>query len=188
MARNLALAAVKPGNVVLHTVPQGNRHTLCGIVAEHPTHLAEVGPKIIAGTHRMCRNCVRVTPARDTRRPVDPFLSEPTDTWTVTDDTGREITRVDGATVGDARSAALEVAAVRYVSHHQGGFSLRRLTVAQLRAVEAVDALEESSWSTMTLATILHREYGLRLQGRRVICASLAARGITPERVGELNV
>lgn len=186
--RNLELATVKTGNVVLHMVPRGNRHALCGIVAEHTVDMADVAPQVIVGTRRMCGNCVRVTPARDTRRPVDPFLSEPTDVWTVTDRAGTEITRVYGTTLEGARNDALNVAEVRYVNYSQGGFSLRRLTRGELRAVEAVDALEESAWSTMTLHTILHREFGFHLQGRRVICASLAARGVTPERVRELNV
>lgn len=130
--RNLGLATVKTGNVVLHTVPQGNRHTLCGIVAEHTVDMADAAPQVVEGTRRLCKNCARVAPARDTRRPVDPSLTEPTDVWTVMDKAGAEITRVYGTTMEKARNEALAVVEVREVDYAESGFSLRRLTRGQL--------------------------------------------------------
>lgn len=130
----LVLATVKPGNVVLHTVPGGNRHSLCGLVAECHEDIWAVAPLVVEGTRRLCKNCARVKPARDTSRPVDPSLSEPTDTWTVTNRAGEEITRVYGTTMGEARNKAREYAEVLRVSTVEGGFSLRRLTQGQLKA------------------------------------------------------
>jgi hypothetical protein len=56
----------------------------------------------------------------------------PTDTWTVTNQAGDEIARVDGVTMTDARAAAQEIPAVAESSAREGGFALRRLSAAEL--------------------------------------------------------
>ena len=187
--KRMNFVLVKASGTIVHTAPEGNRHTLCGIVAECVQDSWAIAPLVTDENtpHRLCKNCNRVKPARDTSAPADPSLSEPTDVWTVTDKAGAEIARVYGETMADAREAARRTPAVGAVPLREGGFSLRRLTVAEERALEAVDALVESAWSTMTLHTVLRKDFGLHAEGRRVICASLAARGVTPEGVRVLN-
>lgn len=186
--RNYHIATVRDNGAVLHIQAIGNRHTLCGRIALFS--LATLAPADQAkriGAGRMCKSCAKVTIPRDTSRPVDRSLSEPTDTWSVTNRAGAEIAVVDGETMVEARDAARKMPAVRIVSPREGGFSLRRFTVRELCAVNAVDALEESTWSTTTLHTVLLKDFGVRAEGRRVICAALAARGVTPEGVRVLN-
>lgn len=56
----------------------------------------------------------------------------PTNTWTVTNRAGREITRVDGETIQDATAAAKQNPDVVESSKREGGYSLRRLRVSEL--------------------------------------------------------
>lgn len=188
MSKATQLAATRRANKILHIVPVGNRHARCGVVAEYAIHMPTAVNSIVAGVHALCRNCNRVSAPRDTRRPVDPYLSEPTNTWSVMDRAGREIHRAYGTTTDQARHNALKATSVRAVADREGEFSLRRYDRAGLRAAQAVDALMESTLPTVTLHAILHRQSGLCVEGRRPVCAALAARGITPERVRELNV
>lgn len=125
-------ATVRPAATILHMQVVGNRRASCGIVAEYFACTAAAADGFL--TRRLCKNCARVNQARDTSRPADPKLSEPTDTWTVTDKYGDEITRVHGVTMAQARVEALKDSNVHDVSRRDGGFSLRRLTVGQLRA------------------------------------------------------
>lgn len=130
--RNLVLASVHTDGTVLHTVPEGNSHSLCGRIAVNTVDIWEVAPLVTAGKRRLCKSCAKVTPARDTRRPVDPFLSEPTDIWSVTNKADVEITRVCATTMEGARNEALQVVEVREVDYAENGFSLRRLRMKEL--------------------------------------------------------
>lgn len=132
--RAYQFATVRPAATVFHMQPVGNRHTLCGRIAEHTEDMYVAARAENFATRRLCKTCARVTPARDTRRPVDPYLSEPTDVWTVTNKAGVEVSRVYGTTMEKARWEALECAEVRRVNYAENGFSLRRLTVGQLKA------------------------------------------------------
>jgi len=73
-------------------------------------------------------------------------VTKPTDTWTVTNRDGKEITRVDGATMTAARAAALEIPAVVESSDQEGGFALRRLTDDEVAETPATPVLEETTY------------------------------------------
>lgn len=179
----MRLATTRTGTTVLHTVPEGNGHALCGVVVTKTHEFSDVLPGITDGSLRTCKNCLRVKPARDHNEDT----GEPTDTWSVTDRADNEIARVHGDTMAQARDAARRMSVVRDLERREGGFSLRRMRLNELRAAQAVDALMESTLPTMTLHTVLHRQAGVSVEGRRAICAELAARGITPARVRASN-
>lgn len=63
---------------------------------------------------------------------ADSNNNAPTDTWSVTNQAGREVARVDGETIDDAARAARQNADVVEWSNRDGGFSLRRLRSNEL--------------------------------------------------------
>jgi hypothetical protein len=183
-------ATVRPAAVIIHMQPIGNRHTLCGRIAEHNEDMAAAARAENFATRRLCKTCARVTPARDTSRPVDSSLSKPTNTWTVTDRAGNEIARVYGETMSAARNAGAVHPVVRETAPREGGFAVRRLTAGELR--DTVDTLVESAFPTYSLVAVLRILTGsmgvdLPHLGRVRVCESLAARGALLKDVRRLH-
>lgn len=133
----LQFSVSRTGFKIVHTNPEGNRHASCGIVVSKVLDAEESAQRIMGGGARLCKNCLRVKPVRDLSAPV--VRDEPTDAWSVTDRAGNEVTRVEGATMADARQAARLAPAVKDVIRRQGGFALRRLTRSQLESTASAN-------------------------------------------------
>lgn len=181
------ITATRTGHKIMHTSPQGNRHASCGVVTVSVVSGPEAARRVADEGGRLCKNCLRVKPARDLDASPQ---SEPTDVWTVTDRAGREIARVEGVTMDDAREAAETLAVVREVARREGGHSLRRLRENEIirveEDVETVDPateLMESQWSTEALVSMLAAESGLEYRtvlnwGRAYAAVTLVRYGV----------
>lgn len=160
------ITATRTGHKIMHTSPQGNRHASCGVVTVSVVSGPEAARRVADEGGRLCKNCLRVKPARDLDASPQ---SEPTDVWTVIDRAGREIARVEGVTMDDAREAAEALAVVREVARREGGYSLRRLRENEIIRVEEEETVDpatelmESQWSTEALASMLAAESGLNV-------------------------
>lgn len=131
--KTMRFAATRRANEVLHIVPEGNRHALCGVVAEYvlynPTALRSIG----AGTHRHCKNCLRVTPARDLNAPAAPAVDDhPTDWWVITDKRDNVLGRIEGRDIRTADRRARQVPSIDHTARTEGGLAYRRLRRSEL--------------------------------------------------------
>jgi len=133
----LQFSVSRTGFKIVHTNSEGNRHASCGIVVSKVLDAEESAQRIMGGGARLCKNCLRVKPARDLSAPV--VRDEPTDVWSVIDRAGNEVTRVYGKTLADARNEAERVDYVREVRYAEGGYVLRCLTRSQLESTASAN-------------------------------------------------
>jgi hypothetical protein len=118
------LTTVRAGGNVLHTNPEGNRHSVCGRVSVNKVYGPDAAKGLVAGTLRFCGNCARVRPARN----LNPTpVSAPSDMWTVTNKAGDEIERFYAVTTAEATEYIRVSADCRDWFRLEGGVSRRRL-------------------------------------------------------------
>lgn len=129
MRKSLHLATTRTGTDVFHIVPNGNRHAVCGVIATDEVAGPDAGTKCAAGTHHICKNCMRVKPVRD----LNPTpVGAPTDTWAVMNKAGDRIGRVTARDIQCASRIAHQDPTVNRVSKREGGLFLRRLRESEL--------------------------------------------------------
>ncbi len=117
------------GRTTLHIVPNGNTHARCGRVVTVTVEGPEAGKAIVAGTHHVCKTCLRVKDPRDL---TVVYMGEPTDVWEVTDKAGEKLGRITARDIHTAGRRARQVPSIDRVSLRDGGLSLRRLRTKEL--------------------------------------------------------
>lgn len=125
MPKSIHMAATaRSTGKVFHIVPNGNLHARCGVIAPNEAFGIGVGTKCAAGTHSLCKNCIRVAAPRD----LNPAPTRTvTDMWTVTNKAGDEITRFEAARTEDAAERIRVDADCRDWFRLEGGVFRRRL-------------------------------------------------------------
>lgn len=121
----LRFATVRTGMNVVHIAPGNNSHARCGRIVG--ATVGNVGAWMVAAPgRRICKSCAK---ARTFDRPT---MDTATDTWTVTNRAGDEITRVVSITSLGATALIRSDAACREWYALEGRVSKRRLRVSQL--------------------------------------------------------